>query len=156
MQKFSQTMTTPLRIRSSEVMLRTIRVAMTMLRDGFLPSSSCFLCSAADRPYHLQDFHEIKITLRVPCSARPQAEMRPADSSSGTAEAGDLPETAVGVSGIELREQTHEEALLSTLGEPLLACAWLWHPCGESPESSSGSSEAESLPGTPVEGSGIE
>ena len=34
-----------------------------------------------------------------------------------------MPETAVGVSGIELREQTHEEALLSTLGEPLQACA---------------------------------
>ena len=82
----------------------------------------------ADSPHHVQDFHEIKITLRVPRSARPPAETRPAESSSGSGggEAGSAPETAVGVSGIELREQTHEEALLSTLGEPLQARAW---PC---------------------------
>ncbi|CAK0787193.1 hypothetical protein CVIRNUC_010409 [Coccomyxa viridis] len=62
-----------------------------------------------------EDFHEIKITLRVPRSARLPADMQPAGSSSGSGEAGSAPESAVGVSGIELREQTHEEALLSTL-----------------------------------------
>ena len=79
----------------------------------------CFICRLVDRPYHLQDFHEIKITLRVPHLARPPAEVRPAESGSGSGEAGSASETAVGVRGIELREQTHEEALLSTLGEPL-------------------------------------
>ena len=93
---------------------------MTMPREGSLSSWWCFRCQVADQPCHLQAFHEIKITLRVPRSARPPAEARPAESSSCSgAEAGSTPETAVGVSGIELREQTHEEALLSTLGEPL-------------------------------------
>lgn len=64
-----------------------------------------------------QDYHEVKIVLRVPRARQPVADTRTVESMPGGSEA--LPETAVGVNGIELREQTHEEALLSTLGELL-------------------------------------
>ena len=56
----------------------------------------------------------MKIILRVPRNPQPAGSLRLADSSSGGGAS--LPETAVGVNGIELQEQTHEEALLSTIG----------------------------------------
>ena len=62
----------------------------------------------------LQDYHEVKIILRVPRTQQPAGAVRAAESSSSGGAS--LPETAVGVNGIELREQTHEEALLSTIG----------------------------------------
>jgi len=59
-----------------------------------------------------QDYHEVKLVLRVPRIAQPRA--LPAAAKPSAAEP---PETALGVDGIELREQTHEEALLNTIGE---------------------------------------
>lgn len=50
--------------------------------------------------------------LRVPRVSQPRA--LPAAAKPSAAEP---PETALGVDGIELREQTHEEALLSTIGK---------------------------------------
>lgn len=61
-----------------------------------------------------QDYQEVKIILRVPRNQQPTTAAHTAESvASGDSS---LPETAVGVNGIELREQTHEEALLSTIG----------------------------------------
>lgn len=56
----------------------------------------------------------MQLVLRVPRYKTTRA-LLPAASSK--AETGEPPETALGVDGIELREQTHEEALLSTIGE---------------------------------------
>ena len=72
----------------------------------------------------LQDYHEVKIILRVPRTQQSAGAACTAESTCSRD--GSLPETAVGVNGIELREQTHEEALLSTIGA-VLSCTWA--PC---------------------------
>ncbi len=72
----------------------------------------------------LQGYHEVKITLRVPHAGQLGADGQAAagipgcsSRSSSSGSASSLPETAVGMNGIELREQSHEEALLSTIGK---------------------------------------
>ena len=55
----------------------------------------------------------MRLVLRVPRNSQPQPSKVPA----GAAEKAAAPETALGVDGIELREQTHEEALLNTIGK---------------------------------------
>ena len=62
-----------------------------------------------------QEFHEVRLVLRMP-RVQPQPPQQLPDraaSPTGGAGAGD---SALGVDGIELREQSHEEALLSTIG----------------------------------------
>ncbi len=68
-----------------------------------------------------QEFHEVQLVLRMPRASRrpeqaPAAAPPPASGSAGREGARGAADTAVGVDGIELREQTHEEALLSTIG----------------------------------------
>ena len=67
----------------------------------------------------------MQLVLRVPRASRqpdqaPAAAPAPASSGGGSREGGahGAADTAMGVDGIELREQTHEEALLSTIGMP--------------------------------------
>ena len=69
-----------------------------------------------------QDYHEIRLVLRVPRSNHSQQNAL-TGSAAAKAPASHPPETALGVDGIELREQTHEEALLNTIGERLLLCS---------------------------------
>ncbi|CAL5229415.1 g12736 [Coccomyxa viridis] len=87
-------------------------VSMDALHCSSSSSQAGAASSSRDSPPE-EDYHEVKIILRVPRSQQPAGPVRAAEgSSSGEAS---LPETAVGVNGIELREQTHEEALLSTI-----------------------------------------
>lgn len=66
-----------------------------------------------------QDYHEVQLVLRVPRAPQPPPlQPPPAQPDQAAAQqpsqaAGD---SALGVDGIELREQSHEEALLSTIG----------------------------------------
>lgn len=71
----------------------------------------------------MQDYHEVRLVLRVPRNSQPQASALPVSAAATAAAAAapsQAPETALGVDGIELREQTHEEALLNTIGEQQL------------------------------------
>ncbi len=54
--------------------------------------------------------------LRVPRNCQAQPSALPV-SAAGKSPTTGPPDTALGVDGIELREQTHEEALLNTIGE---------------------------------------
>ena len=58
--------------------------------------------------------------LRVPRNNQDQQSAQPV-SAAAKASASHPSETALGVDGIELREQTHEEALLNTIGRAPLA-----------------------------------
>ncbi len=55
-----------------------------------------------------QEYSEVQLVLRVP-----RWQPAPAPAAAARRPTGD---TALGVDGIELREQSHEEALLSTIG----------------------------------------
>ena len=71
--------------------------------------------SDPETPRHAQDqeYSEVSLVLRLP-------RWRPAPPAAAAAGAGaprrPAGDTALGVDGIELREQSHEEALLSTIG----------------------------------------
>jgi hypothetical protein len=67
----------------------------------------------------VQDYHEVRLVLRLPRQAQQAASSAPSPPAGCRPAPGQPPETALGVDGIELREQTHEEALLSTIGERL-------------------------------------
>ena len=71
--------------------------------------------SSSDRPRTVQDaeYSEVSLVLRLP-RWRPQPP--PAAASGAGPPRRPAGDTALGVDGIELREQSHEEALLSTIG----------------------------------------
>ncbi|CAL8464938.1 g4473 [Coccomyxa elongata] len=70
------------------------------------------VAASADAPE--QEYHEVRLVLRVPRNSQLQPSALPVSAAANAAPS-QAPETALGVDGIELREQTHEEALLNTI-----------------------------------------
>ena len=91
----------------------------------------------------------MQLVLRMPrvrAAPPPSPVLAPAPNQGAGKAAGD---TALGVDGIELREQSHEEALLSTIGAPSITLPHLLcHSCSlnTAGKSSNASAHSQAIP----------